>query len=397
MKKTFAIGTIVAVMSFLVLLLGAQAVHAAEGTAHANGNASVNESGGIMPDSFLYGLQTAIDRINLALTFDHSAKAEKGLKMAQKRLMEVKAMAARGKSDATAKAEREYERALRTAEKAADSIESDGSSSAARNALEKISALQNRTESHYEKVVEIKEEILERQNNTMSAEQIAHLQDVFDKIEEKAREMETKLDAKKDKVRAKHKALSNLTSEQADDLEEQINEKTGLAQGRHLRAENQIKRAKAAIEHAHEKTAEIKANGVNVDEIEELLDEAERHANNLSSSNHSINKSERDDAEELSDFGNEISALAMSLGNAKKEGNFTAVFEQMKQKIRQRHIEHLQKISAKISEHSEDAEKVTEQAMERSQNRSKDNQENITEEDKSENLYHGEGPEINSE
>ena len=125
MKKSIAIGAFVAVMSVLVLLLGAQAAHTAEGTANANASASVNAStSGIGPDSsFLYFLEIAIDRINLALTFDHSAKAEKGLKIAEKRLIEVKEMVEENKLDAARKAQREHDRVLATVEKSIRKIE----------------------------------------------------------------------------------------------------------------------------------------------------------------------------------------------------------------------------------------------------------------------------------
>ena len=56
------------------------------------------EDAGVTPDSPLYGLDRAMDRIALALTFNKAAKAEKGLNIAQERLMEAKEMADESKN-----------------------------------------------------------------------------------------------------------------------------------------------------------------------------------------------------------------------------------------------------------------------------------------------------------
>ncbi|MBI2176662.1 hypothetical protein HYU40_04955 [Candidatus Woesearchaeota archaeon] len=311
--------------------------HEDNASADDAGNAAAEDAtAGVMPDSPLYFLETAFSRLSLALTFDKAAKAEKGLKIAQERLLEVKAMAKEGKLKEAAKAEGEYETALVTATKAAEEIESDGNSNAARNAMEKISWLQNQTESHYMKVTEAKDEILQRQKERMSPEQIAHLQQVFSKIEDKAHEMEIKLDSKKDRIKIKEKALANLTSEQADALEMDVSEKTGLTKGRHERAEKEMERAKEAIERAKEQILEKKAEGADVEEIEKLLDEAEKRAKNLRTDGDKKNKSAQYNAEELTNLGNKVSEIAESLGDARKEGNFSEALGKLKKTIRER-------------------------------------------------------------
>lgn len=327
------------IFAVLVLLLAMPAALAHEDNASAAEAASAaaeDEGTGITPDSPLYFLDTAFSRISLALTFDKADRAEKGLAIAQERLLELKAMAKRGKLEGVAKAEAEYESALGTATKAAEEIESDGKPNAARDAMEKISWLQNQTESHSVKVTAVKDEILQRQKERMSPEQIAQLQKVFIRIEEKAREVEIKLDSKKDKIKIKEKVLANLTSEQVDALERNISEKTGLSKGRQGRAEKEIERAKEAIEHAKEKMLEKKAKGANVDEVEKLLEEAEENAEKLSAHRDKTNKSAQYDAEELTNLGNRVSEIAESLGDAKKEGNFSEALDRLKETIRER-------------------------------------------------------------
>lgn len=377
--KKFKGKSLIAVFAMLLLLLSLPAASAqpdnnAKG-ARINTTADTEVAAGITPDSPLYFLSTALARLGLALTFDKAAKAEKGLSIALKRLLEVQAMAEAGKPEKAEKAEREYDKALDAATKAAEGIESNGDFAAARKALERISYLQNQTESHYEKVTEVKDGILQRQGLRMSPEKIAKLQQVFSKIEYKARQLEIKLDSKKDKVKAKQKALANLTSEEVNALEKEIDEKTGLAKGRYERAEKEIGRAKAAIELAKERTRATKAKGINVAEIEDLLDEADRQAARLRASQAINNKSAQYHAEQLADFGNEVSALATLLGKAKKEGEFREVFNKMKETIRERHIESLEDVSGEASERSERAEEAINEAIERDENRTAEDDE----------------------
>jgi len=68
-----------------------------------------SEDPGITPDSFLWGLDKASERIDLLLTFDKSEKAKKGLAHAHERLSEVKAMIEENKLEAAEKAKESHE------------------------------------------------------------------------------------------------------------------------------------------------------------------------------------------------------------------------------------------------------------------------------------------------
>ena len=57
---------------------------------------------GITPDSHLYGIDKALERISLALTINKEKKAERRLKHAEERLLEVEQMLAEGKTEAAA-------------------------------------------------------------------------------------------------------------------------------------------------------------------------------------------------------------------------------------------------------------------------------------------------------
>lgn len=54
---------------------------------------------GILPSSFLWGIDRAIEKIQLLLTFDVASKAERRLLIAEERLAEVKAMIEQNRLD----------------------------------------------------------------------------------------------------------------------------------------------------------------------------------------------------------------------------------------------------------------------------------------------------------
>src|SRR3989344_3707997 len=66
------------------------------------------EDPGVTPDSFLWGLDKALDNLNLLLTFDKGEKAKKGIEIARERLLEVKSMVEENKLEAAENAKEEY-------------------------------------------------------------------------------------------------------------------------------------------------------------------------------------------------------------------------------------------------------------------------------------------------
>ena len=72
---------------------------------------------GITPDSFLHGIDVALDKVSLALTFSKEGKAKKALEIAQERLLEVKAMGDRGDVNRVEKVQKLHDEFLAEAEK----------------------------------------------------------------------------------------------------------------------------------------------------------------------------------------------------------------------------------------------------------------------------------------
>src|SRR3989338_5702925 len=177
-----------------------------DGAASDDGNATddaTEDDAGVTPDSPLWGIERALERIDLALTLNKSKKAKKGLAHARERLAEVQLMIAAKKAQHAEKAQQAHDEDLAGVEEAVDDLESDGNSDVAEEALGEVSEIRENLASHAAKVAEVKDRILARQRAKMTPEQIAHLEKVFGKIKAKAAESEQKASAKREKVKGK--------------------------------------------------------------------------------------------------------------------------------------------------------------------------------------------------
>ena len=101
MKKLFAL--------VVLLTLVTPAVAQENKTAEVQG-VKLTEKPGILPDSPLYGLKRAAERIRLALTFNDDSKIKLELKYAERRLAEAKEMVKKGKPDMAEKVIKDHEK-----------------------------------------------------------------------------------------------------------------------------------------------------------------------------------------------------------------------------------------------------------------------------------------------
>jgi len=218
-----------AVMVLIALSFAVPAVLAEDVVvAGAAENATLTEPG-ITPDSAFYGLDRAMERISMALTFDKAKRAEKALTNAEERLAEVKAMVDANKLDKAEVAQKGHEENIAEAEKDVADIESDGSAEKAKKALEDVSEVQKEILTHSQKVAVVKDRILAMMaEKNMSADKIARITAVFDKIKTKAAEMENKSLQKKEQVKTKYKTLAGKTDAEVEEVESEIDAETGL-------------------------------------------------------------------------------------------------------------------------------------------------------------------------
>lgn len=222
----------IAILMATLLIFSAMPLIAAEADVNVSDNgetttAEATVSAGITPDSPLYGLERAMERISLSLTFNKAKKASKALGYAEERLAEVEEMAEEDNVEAAQEAQEDHDALINETEELVDELETNGDEETAENALGDVVELKFRIEAHSEKVARIKNRILERKiaSGNWSEEKIAQMRGVFDKIIAKSQEMDAKMEQKRENIRTKLKVLSELTDEELEALEGQIGEK----------------------------------------------------------------------------------------------------------------------------------------------------------------------------
>ena len=111
---------------------------------------------GTTPDSPLWGIERALERINLALTFDRAKKAEKRLLHARERLLEVQAMAKKGKLKHAAKAAEAHAEEVEDAEKElGEAVSKDGET-------DKLKTLEARFDKHVQVLERVQAKLQEK-------------------------------------------------------------------------------------------------------------------------------------------------------------------------------------------------------------------------------------------
>jgi len=222
----------------------------------------VQEEAGITPDQpVLWGLERAIERISLALTFNKAAKAKKGLVHARERLQEVQLMIARKRLEAAAKAQETYNDIVEDIEENVAEL-GDGAEEELADELEIENELNNQR-----MLVEKIQNIRLRLKN-LSEEQRNRIRTLVGALNTSSESLKVKVIAKMEKARIKIKAKEGLSDEQVKALEEGLKNITG----------NEAN-IKTRIKEIKEKVKGKGQNKVNDEEDEEDEDEEEDGVN----------------------------------------------------------------------------------------------------------------------
>lgn len=167
------------------------------------------EEVGTTPDSpIMWGLDRAMERIDLALTFNKAAKAKKGLAHAKERLLEVKSMIAAKKLNYAAKAQAEFEEDVAEAE---DNTEAIGNGDSEADLADQV---------EIEKEMNQNRVMAEQLNNIalktkgLNETQRTELKAMLGNMTLVTNEFKVKLEAKKNKTMLKIKAEKGATDEE---------------------------------------------------------------------------------------------------------------------------------------------------------------------------------------
>ncbi len=213
------------------------------------------ESPGVTPDSFLYGLDVALDRISFLLTFDQAAKSRKGLEIASERLLEVRAMAEENKVQAMERAQSEHDDALTRVETSLRALERDDSSVE----LEEEVEIERRLLEHRKKVEEVEGEIEVKiqVKGGITPEQRELINSVLSRLENRTGEVEIEIENKKDRTKVKIRERTGKSEDEVEEEVEEVERRRGLAELKEERALEAIEDAREEISEAREKLGNV--------------------------------------------------------------------------------------------------------------------------------------------
>lgn len=211
-----------------------------------------NETVGTTPDQpLLWGLERAMERIDLALTFNKASKAKKGLKHAKERLLEVEAMIAAKKLDAAEKAQKSRDR---TMERVQEHVEEMGDG--AEEDIEDVLEIENEAEEQENRMQMLKVKFQFKGN--LTEEQRAQIDALIESFQNRSQAFKLKIQDKKTKVKIQIKAMTEKTDEEIEELIQIAEEKLNITAERSQRV--------AALTRVIEKLEEKKGTvrGINV-------------------------------------------------------------------------------------------------------------------------------------
>lgn len=307
-----------------------------------------DDDGGIMPDSLLYGLDKAFDRISLALTFGKAAKAEKALLISQERLVEAKVMAEQGKLREMESANEGHRLMMQNVQKNINELKEGNTQEKVREQMEVTARIQNRVEDHYQHVADILDGIIERQRERMSEEQIAKVEQAFNQAKERVRSAEDIGEQKREQVAEQYRR-TGADEEQVQAARAMVEMASGLKEGRQERAEMAIQNAEQAMSRARER---LTAEGI---DLEDQLGETQRLiAEARAATERGEERDAREIAEQLKEFGNQISNIALQFRVAKENGTLEQERARLMETIREMHRVHMGEVLEIVPEEAKE-------------------------------------------
>ncbi|MBW3004546.1 hypothetical protein KY310_01830 [Candidatus Woesearchaeota archaeon] len=232
----------------------------AEEETSAEGNETVEvevpaeeiEEAGTTPDSFLWNLDLALERLDLLLTFDESEEAKKELENARERLLEVQAMVAENDVEAAEEAQAVHDEIMADVE---ETLETMGNGDGEQELAEQVE-LEEKLNEHRMLVQKVEGNMLKTKG--LTAEQQAKVQTMFQNMGETADGVKIQIQEKKNKTKIKIKAEKGMTDEEITALEEQV--RAAVGEGKEIKITGhkpkKAKKEKGAAEEDSEDEAE---------------------------------------------------------------------------------------------------------------------------------------------
>ena len=304
---------------------------------------------GIASDSALHGIDRALERIRMRMTFGAKNKAAYGLKVAEERLLEAQAMAKAKKIEAFEKAKKEHKEALDEVESELDDVSEDDPE----DEVEDYTEVEAGLEKHRERIAKLINVIDLRVIGKLSDEQKEKIETLIAELEDDENNVRIKLIDNRKKALLRYKAKLGKTDEEVEAKLEEIKEKLNVDE----LDENNVEKAIVRLEKKIEKLSEIAANleekGKDVSLLKTRLEDAKEIVEQIKQLENS------DEAKELIKEANQLLNFR-GVFSALKEEKASEIKERL-QKLEQKREEKKEKIREKLEELKEKrAEKIKE-------------------------------------
>ncbi len=187
-----------------------------------------SQNPGITPDSFLWGIDRALEQISLLLAISPEAKATKGLEIASERLAEIKAMIEENKLEAAEKAHKNHGETLLQVQQNIEEIEEDNST----EEIEEIIEIEKELQEHEEEIERVSGElkIKIKIEGEITEQQQALIDSILASLEGQTGEVKIEIKNKKDKTKIKIKIETGMSDEEIEDDIEKLELKAGLGE-----------------------------------------------------------------------------------------------------------------------------------------------------------------------
>ncbi len=224
-------------------------------------------SPGITPDSPLFGLDRALEKLRLLLAFSEEGKAKAGLKNAAERVAEARAMVREKKIDAATKAREEHEAIISKVKQNVAALAAEGSIEEIKSQVE----IEKKIEEQEEAVEEIEREVKLKIKGELTPEQQAAVDALITAFQNQNGRLKVEIQNKKNETKAKIRQKTGKPDRDVDREVEKIEDEKGVKKLKEEKASAQIADAEKALTEVEK---ELAGFGGDITAAAKLLEDA---------------------------------------------------------------------------------------------------------------------------
>ena len=251
----------------IFLVLGMTIVYAQE----EDNSELDSEDGGVAPDSAFYGLDRALERIDLLITLGRAAKAKKGLDHARERLMEARKLVKENKFEHLERLKLEHKESVEKIKLELKGIESENPE----GSLEEEVEIEAEVESQENQLDAVTTDLELKFSGQLTDEQAAKLKDFLNSLGNDVSNVKLRIKDGKNAIKVRLRERTDKSEREVDDIEKELERKHRLDEVREEAVEKALERLEKKLEKLKEITQKHKERERDVSEMETRLEKVE--------------------------------------------------------------------------------------------------------------------------